>query len=255
MAYILYIPFALLPSIIWLLFYLKKDRHPESKKMILKIFFYGMLAAVVAASAELGITFVIGFFSLFLPETTGIFSVVFFILYNFIVIALVEEVAKFLIVQEKVMEDSEFDEPPDAMIYMIVTALGFAALENFLYLSPLLFGSTSIEGAATIAGFRFIGATFLHALASGVIGFFLALSLFEPKRKKILLATGIIIAVILHGLFNLSIMGIGEGVEAKSTLLTTASIGFLIIILSSLAIFVGFGFKKLKKIASVCKLK
>lgn len=255
MAYLLYIPFGLLPSIIWLLFYLKKDRYPESKKMILKVFFYGMLAAVIAASAELGITFVLGFFSLFIPQATGILAIILFVLYHFIVIALVEEVVKFLIVQEKVMEDSEFDEPPDAMIYMIVTALGFAALENFLYLSPLLFGNTTIEGAATIAGFRFIGATFLHALASGTIGFFLALSLFEPKNKKLLLALGIFIATILHGLFNLSIMGIGEGIETKSSLLTTASIVFLVIILGSLATFVGFGFKKLKRITSVCKLK
>jgi len=255
MTYVLYIPLGLLPSVIWLFFYLKKDQHPESKRMILKIFFYGMLAAVVAASAELGITFVIGFFSLFLPQTTGILAIILFILYHFIVIALVEEMAKFLIVQEKVIEHSEFDEPPDTMIYMIITALGFAALENFLYLSPLLFGEATIEGAATIAGFRFIGATFLHALASGTIGFFLALSIFEPQRKKLLLALGIISATVLHGLFNLSIMGIGQGVESKSTLLTVASIGFLIIILSSLALFVGFGFKKLKKMASVCKLK
>ncbi len=109
--------------------------------------------------------------------------------------------------------------------------------------------------AAVVTGFRFIGATFLHALASGLIGFFLAYSIFFPKRKYLLLTTGIILATVLHGLFNISIIGLGAGVENESPVLIIGSIAFLIIILSSLAIFVSFGFKHLKKIASVCKIK
>jgi len=214
-----------------------------------------MLSAIVAAVAQVGITFAIGFLSLFAPQMSGISVVIFLLAYHFIVIALVEETAKFLIVKEEVMEHHEFDEPTDAMIYMIVTALGFAALENLLYLSPLLLGGSTIEGAAALAGLRFIGATFLHALASGVIGFFLAISLYDPKKRKAFIALGITIATILHGLFNLSIMGIAEGINVESTLLITTSLGFLIIILSSLALFVGYGFKKLKKMASICKIK
>ncbi len=262
MVYILYILFGLLPSIIWLFFYLKKDAHPESNRMIIKMFFYGMVAAIIAAAVEIGIEVSAGFFAHLSKIETDSLSLVLFIIYHLLVIAFVEEIAKFFIVRQKVINDKEFDEPPDAMLYMIIIALGFAALENLLYLSPLLFPSwfpeairLSLTQAALVTGFRFIGATFLHALASGLIGFFLAYSIFFPKRKYLLLTTGILIASILHGLFNISIIGLGIGVESKNTTLILISVSSLIITLSSLAIFVSFGFKKLKRIASVCKIK
>ena len=49
--YLLYL-FGFLPSIIWLLFYLRKDKHPESNKMVLKIFFFGMISGFVAICLE-----------------------------------------------------------------------------------------------------------------------------------------------------------------------------------------------------------
>lgn len=243
MNYLFYIIFGLAPSIIWLLFYLRKDTHPESNKMIIKIFFYGMLVAIIAAVIEIGIFFGLSLFGKNLTET---FPILFFIFYHFIIIALVEEVAKYLVVKEKVLNDPEFDEPIDAMLYMIIAALGFAALENLLVLfsgkEPFLFKQT-----ANISAFRFIGATFLHALCSGTLGYFLALSIFEPKRKIKLILTGIIIATILHGLFNISIIRIETNL--------VFSIATLIALLTGLALFVSFGFRKLKKIASVCKTK
>jgi len=221
-----------------------------------------MAAAIIAAAVEIGIELSAGFFASLSKIEIDSFSFLIFLIYHLLVIALVEELAKFFIVRQKVINNKEFDEPPDAMLYMIITALGFAALENLLYLSPLLLPSwfpetarLSLVQAALVTGFRFIGATFLHALASGLIGYFLAYSIFFPKRKYLLITTGIIIASILHGLFNISIIGLGIGVENESPILIIISIAFLIIILSSLAIFVSVGFKKLKRIASVCKIK
>jgi len=256
MSYILYIPFGLLPSIIWLIFYLRKDSHPESKLMVLKIFFYGMLTAIIAALIEVafdaGIDFLSETFSLnlFIPQYLSFF------LYYLIAVALIEEVAKFLVVQKKVLSDPEFDEPVDTMIYMIISALGFAALENLLYLLPSIFpgASLALGQTAILSGFRFLGATFLHALASGLLGFFLALAIFYPKRRKMLLFLGIAAATLLHGLFNISIIGIAKGVDEQNNFLAISSTMFLFIILSFLAFFVSFGFKKLKKIASVCKI-
>lgn len=257
MNYIIYIPLALLPSIIWLLFYLRKDSHPESNKMIIKIFFYGMTAAIFAAAIEIAVAFGADFLTKFPSLSLSFFPFLSFILYHILVIGLIEETAKFLIVQKKVINDPEFDEPLDAMLYMIIVALGFAALENLLYLSPVLLPKTGldIKDAAFVAGFRFIGATFLHALASGVIGYFLAFSILSHKNKKLLLASGITIAAVLHGLFNISIIGIVDGIEKGNTLLSSISTASLILILILLAIFVSFGFKKLKKIASICKIK
>ena len=139
----------------------------------------------------------------------------------------------------KVLNNQEFDEPVDAMIYMIIAGLGFAALENILCLIP----SISLSEILGISALRFVGATFLHALCSGTIGFFLALSIYEAKRKKLLMV-GIILATFLHGLFNYSIIVIEGSLKII--------IPSLIIIL--LALFVSLGFKKLKKMKSVCKI-
>jgi RsiW-degrading membrane proteinase PrsW (M82 family) len=255
MNYILYLPFALLPSIISLFFYLRKDSHPESNKMILTVFFYGMAAAVIAAVIEIIADKIATYSVINIRVHSNYFPIIIFILYHILVIGLVEELAKFFVVKQKVIKNKEFDEPLDAMLYMIIAALGFAALENLLYLYPVLVPNSGLilKDAALVAGFRFIGATFLHALASGVVGFFLAYSICFPKKKWLLLITGIIIASVLHGLFNISIIGLGAAAETKNSLLMFASAIFLTAILSFLAIFVSFGFNKLKKIKSICQ--
>lgn len=235
----LYIFFGLAPSIIWLLFFLRKDTHPESNSMILKIFFLGMMAAIPAVFLEIGI------FQIFkkLGEVFNWGQFLITIFNIFIGVALIEEFLKYLVVREAVLKNPEFDEPIDAILYMIISALGFAALENILILfrlAPNFLVSQILE----ISAFRFLGATFLHALCSGTLGFFLALSFFEIKNKGQLFSLGLGISIVLHGFYNFSILKI-EG-----------SFQFLIpiIILISLAAFLSFGFQKLQKLKSVCKI-
>ena len=250
MIYIVFIIFGLLPSLVWLLFYLRKDAHPESKGMVLKIFFYGMIGAIIAMLIEIWISWSIIFF---IGDRIESLPILFFFLNQFIVVALVEELAKYLIVREKVLCDGEFDEPVDAMVYMIVAALGFAALENVLILfslgSPFL-----VKDAALISSFRFLGATFLHALASGIIGYYLALSFCDIKKRKGLILKGIFFAVVLHGLFNISITMIERGLIDQNISLFAVSFGFLVIILSATAIFISNKFKEIKKLKSICKI-
>lgn len=236
MSYPLLIIFALVPSLIWLLFFLRKDAHPESNSMILKIFFYGMVAAIPAIFIELG----------FFQETAKLNLPPFLtsLLNIFIGVALTEEALKYLVIKGKVLNNPEFDEPLDAMLYMIIAALGFVFLENLLiFLSPKIF-LLNFEEVFILAGFRFVSATFLHALSSGTLGFFLALSFFETKKRGVLLISGFLLAVGLHGLYNLAIMNMGK----------YPGLVLPIIIIAGLAIFVSFGFKKLKKLKSVCKI-
>lgn len=220
MIYLAYTIFGFLPSIIWLRFYLKKDIHPESKKMILKIFFWGMFITIPALLFELGFQYFWGHIA---------------ILNIFIGIAFTEEFFKYLVVHIKVLRDPEFDEPVDAMIYMIIAGLGFAALENLLILFKL--GPTySIGDAFSVTLFRFISATFLHALCGATIGYFLALSFFKPANRKKLVAIGLGITTLLHGIYNFSIIEVGGWLS------------FFIpaIVLICLAIFVSFAFRKVK---------
>ncbi|MFH1656668.1 MAG: PrsW family glutamic-type intramembrane protease [Candidatus Nealsonbacteria bacterium] len=225
--------FGLAPSFIWLLFFLRKDSHPESNKMILKIFFFGMLITFPAALIEMGI-------SDFIIEL-NISPFLISVLYWFIGVAFIEEFIKYLIIREKILNNSEFDEPIDAMIYMIVAALGFAALENILVLLPIV----PFQEIISISAIRFIGATFLHALCSGTIGFFLAMSLYKKNRIGLIII-GLAISTFLHGIYNFSIIK----VEDNSYFILIP-----IMVLIGLAYFVSVQFKKLKNIKSTCKVK
>ena len=236
MNYPLYIFFGLAPSVIWLLFFLRKDNHPESNRMVIKIFLYGMLAAIPAALIEIG----------FFEKITLLQVPISFIqiTYVFIGIALTEEMMKYYVVRKKVMGHSEMDEPVDIILYMIISALGFAALENLLILLPLSNPFLFLE-TAVLSGFRFVGATFLHALCSGLIGYFMAISVAGPKRKRVrTFGLGIILAVLLHGLYDFSIIQL-EG---------NFKFAIPIIILLGLTVFVSWGFRKVKKLKSVSKI-
>jgi len=245
MNYFLAIFLGIIPSIIWLLFYLRKDAHPESKKMIIKIFFYGVLTAFVAIFAEIGAGIQLKYSSNAFLKPSFFYFV--FVASNFIIAAFIEEFLKFLVVREKVLKNPEFDEPVDAMVYMIVAGLGFAALENIFILfpdkNPPLFSWVLITLITLLL--RFGGATFLHALCSGTVGYFLALSLFNSKKRISYIVLGLSIATILHALYNYFIIN----------LLTSRFYCLLVIILlMGLSLFVSFGFKKLKKIISICKI-
>ncbi len=230
MSYPLYIIFGILPSIIWLLFYLKKDVHPESNRMVLKIFFMGMLVAVPAVFLEIGI------FKTF--DAFNLPPLLLAILNTFVGVALVEELLKYLVVRNQVLSHKEYDEPIDAMLYMIIAALGFAALENILILFQLgpgfLWGKT-----LELSIFRFVGATFLHTLASGTVGYFLSLSFYKKIDRTKFVVLGLLMATILHGFYNFFIMK-GQG---------NLKVFIPLIILTSLAIFTSLAFKNLQKIS------
>ncbi len=224
--YPLYIFFGILPSILWLLFYLRKDTRPEPKDMILKVFFFGALATLPAIFLET--IFFEGIKLLNLPSLTA------FCLNIFLGVALIEECLKFSVIKLKVLNNPEFDEPIDAMIYMIIAALGFAAGENLLILFPLQ--NPFLGELFEISFLRFLGATFLHALCSATLGYYIGLSFFRKEKRKELILIGLTTAVLLHGFYNFSIIKIEKGLNLL------VSFGLLIIT----AVFISSAFKNLK---------
>ncbi|MDP3093922.1 MAG: PrsW family intramembrane metalloprotease [bacterium] len=236
MNYLLLVIFGLAPSIIWLLYFLRKDVHPEDNRQVVKIFIYGALTVLPAALIQLGI-FDLTSFLKDSPWKT--------ILTLFVGVALIEEVLKYLVVKDKIMKSPHFDEPMDLPLYLIISALGFAAVENiFVILGPGLFAMTPMR-TIIISLCRFVSAVFLHALASGTLGIFLALSLYQPKNRNKFLILGFFLAIFLHGLYNFSIMVI----EGNARFLIPLAI------LINLALVLSLGFKKLREIKSVCELQ
>ena len=119
-----YLILGVLPSLVWLSIYLREDEHPEPNLLVLRTFFLGALAAPLAAGME--------FLLVRWLETSFLPALLVQILVFFVAIAWVEEYWKYLAVKLTMARDHSFDEPTDAMIYLIVAALGFAAVENVL---------------------------------------------------------------------------------------------------------------------------
>ena len=188
------------PPIIWLFFFLMEDNiQPEPKRMVLKVFLTGIMAALIAAALELIVRDAI-----LMPAGVGDYNNITFTTFSFI-----EELVKFMAVYIAVRGSKYFDEPVDCMIYMITGALGFAAIENTLFL--LQQPNTSLFEVSIV---RSTGATLLHAIASGFVGYYWA-------KKK--LVVGLVLAVGLHTVFNYAISQLGYSAVYATGILVIAS--------------------------------
>jgi len=120
------------------------------------------------------------------------------------ILAFIEEWIKYKAARLEIIRSKYFDEPIDAMIYLIIAALGFAAAENIGYVLQ------NAEYAVAITYFRFLSSTFLHVLASAIVGYFFALSLIRRTQHALYLCTGLALATALHTVFNFFIIAGNE---------------------------------------------
>ena len=133
------------------------------------------------------------------------------------------------------------------MIYMIVAALGFAALENvFIALNSVFQNGWNSNDLFGILIFRFIGATLLHALSSAIVGYYWAKKFILDKVPLItgiekrdiaedLIMQGIIFASLLHAIFNFLILKYNDILIYPTIFLTI------------IALFVFWNFEKIKR--------
>jgi len=171
---------AAVPSLLLLLYFYRRNRgRKEPPKLIWKTFGFGLVAVVPALAIELAGGY-------FIKDRAGILTV---LAEAFIITALVEESAKFLVVRLYIWNKTDFSEVTDGIVYTISASLGFALLENLLY----SFGST------LLLVFRGITAVPLHALAAGIMGYYLGMAKVTGKRN---VCFGIFCAVLLHGLYD-----------------------------------------------------
>lgn len=181
----------ILPALFWLWFWLQEDRlHPEPKRIIAYSFLGGMASVAVAVVVEQYIQD--------LALTKDLTTILW---------AATEEICKFGAAYVIAFHGVYFDEPIDAIMYLISAALGFAALENTFFIFKELVTNDFLASLAT-SNLRFIGATLLHVLASGTAGVLMALVFYKKSRFLHYLfgIIGIGIGITLHALFNLFIL-------------------------------------------------
>lgn len=195
---ILYILIAIIPGLIWLFIFLRRDNLEEPKLEITKVFYLSMMLVIPAGLIEMNL----------LEKISSLeINNLYYFLKFVVIVGLIEEIMKYLVVRYAVLKRSFLDEPIDIVIYMIVSGLGFATAENILTFiaDPNLIADPQISNGVKIAMVRFFGANLLHILCSGIIGIFIALSFYQIKKRYLILALGFALSIVIHGVFNFSI--------------------------------------------------
>lgn len=182
---------AIAPSIVLVYYFYQQDKKkPEPKRLILKIFGLGFAFTLPAILIEMQ------FDRLFRTIAYGTW--VYDLLKAFIVAAFVEEVLKLLVVMRFAYRHVDFDEVMDGIVYAIVASLGFACLENVIYAMECGLGIIMVRGITAVP---------MHAVASGMMGYYIGKAKFSLTRSKakMLIGKGLCMAILFHGMYDLFI--------------------------------------------------
>lgn len=208
---------AMLPGLAWLAWFLHKDRYePEPRGLIARAFTYGMLAFAAARLIE--------------PRADGYLAAACGLTalprwaHLALLVAPLEELLKFAVVRLRFFPDPEFNEPVDGVVYATTVAIGFATLENAVYMQS--------AGAGVLA-FRALSSTLMHLGCSGLIGHALGRQKFSRGRWRV--PGAVAGAVALHAGFDLLVtFGPGQAGPLRSALILALVGGFLVRLFSRL---------------------
>lgn len=201
---------AVVPSLLLMWFFHARDVFREPPKVLWTTFFLGVLTIPGVLLVVLPFESVVGLDQIREPYTQG-FSTA------FLHAAVPEECFKFLVVYLYARRHPAFDEPADGVVYGVAASLGFATLENVLY----VFGGGM--GTAVMRAFTAVPA---HAFFGAIMGYFVGQAHFRPQERGKLLAGALFWPILMHGLYDaplLTLQAMGEATSAVAPLL----LGFL----------------------------
>ena len=162
--------------IILLTIYIKDKYEKEPIKLALTGTLYGMLSSIPIVFTE-------RYVMSFAPASSSIYYP-FFV--SFMVAAFVEEAYKYIILIFLIYKNNNYNEPFDGILYAVYISLGFATIENILYVfNPILGGIYT--GIA-----RAIFSIPAHAMFGIYMGYYLSREIFS-----------LIVPIFIHGIYDL----------------------------------------------------
>lgn len=203
---------ALLPIMVLLIFIYhndKYDKEPISK--LLLTFFVGCMSVVPAGLME-------QMLSAYQPEHPILGA----IYDGYVVAGLSEELWKLLLLMLVIWRSRHFDEYFDGIVYATYLSLGFACVENVMY----VFGSTDPMGTAFMRGLLAVPAHFLFAVT---MGYYLSIAKFDPEKRPSHLLKAFLFPALLHGTYDALLMvndALGGNTALVSGVLTLVFIYF-----------------------------
>jgi len=185
-----------LPIVLILVFVTNKDREKEPIGLLLQLFFLGMISCILT----LGVSYALEYFP-FMSKGRENVDFISVFLYSFIGIAFVEEICKWIILYIRGYKSKYFDELYDVIVYSIFVSLGFAFLENMIF----IFNEEVLDIYVIIL--RAICAIPGHACYAIFMGYYLSLAkkFSKGKNKKLSrnnLLLSIIVPILLHGIYD-----------------------------------------------------
>lgn len=211
MELILLILAALAPAAVLIYYIYRRDKYQkEPVKELLKAFGLGILSIPVSLFISTPLES-LGFYS---TESTAFWGAV---ATSFFGAAIPEEIAKFLMLWLLVRRNKCFDEKTDGIVYASIVSLGFAAIENVLYLLNNYDSWVSV--GATRALFSVPGHFFFGVL----MGYYYSLYRFCPHESRWYKWLILGAPILAHGLFD-SILFVTDVLPSLSLLLVIAFI-------------------------------
>lgn len=183
-------------ALLWLTYFdLKDGLRPEPRRALVLGFVLGIAAVAIAA----------GFYAaapwLGLPAAPGDRPVD-RLLYCLLIVGPFEEFAKFLLAALVLFRLHWFDEVIDGLLYASTVSIGFAAVENFAY-------APSLSWWEQLA--RAIASPLIHCLFSAVWGITSGYAILHPGpiwRRAALMIAGVVVASLLHGLYDAALLSL-----------------------------------------------
>ncbi|MCL2235436.1 MAG: PrsW family glutamic-type intramembrane protease [Defluviitaleaceae bacterium] len=217
---------AIAPVLICAVYMYIRDKYEHEP---FRLLFLGLLAGAV-------ITFPImrtsGFVAGFTPVLGQVGEAAFT---SFFVAGLVEEAFKFAALYFLVWRNRNLNEPVDGIVYAVFVSLGFAMVENVLYVfHPQM-------GGLQTAFMRALVSVPSHGFFGVIMGYYFALAKFEGEKRGRYMAMAFLVPWIVHGIYNTMLLS-GQG-------------WLLIAFVPFLAVFWLDGFKKIKSHLAISPFK
>ena len=167
------------PSLILIYYFYNSDKYKEPINTIVKITFYGVLICFPAIYGNQFASSIVGW------ETA-----------TFTGVPIVEEGLKFLIFYQFVCRSKDYDEPMDAIVYAVCISLGFATLENIMYVYNS--GTSAAMYVAILRGLTAVPAHALFGLTMGLM--FINYSFIKKNNYNLLMC--FIYPTMMHATYN-----------------------------------------------------
>jgi len=165
--------------------YIKDEFEKEPKLLLLYNFLFGAIASILISS----VLYLLYDILLPHPDRLNVFHQ---FLKAFFMVGLVEEFSKYIIVRYYAQPKKAFNEPFDGIIYAVMVSMGFAFVENLLYV---------FDGGIQVALIRAITAVPAHAVFAIIMGYFMGIAKFSNHKIKWNLI-GLGLAIIFHGTYD-----------------------------------------------------